>query len=94
MDQESERDSASFSFYRNPYGPASGPVTNAWDTTFFVQPGTPYAQVGGTINVPANQQFRMISTPGGYVFPAESTTRTDNSPKQDDFVLQSGRIED
>ncbi|MGO8926301.1 MAG: carboxypeptidase regulatory-like domain-containing protein [Limisphaerales bacterium] len=92
--QESERDSASFSFYRNPYGPASGPISNLWDTAFFVQPGTPYALGGGTVNVPTNQQFRIISTLGGYVFPVEAVPWTDNSAREGEFVLQSGRVED
>ena len=89
-----ERDSATFSFYRNPYGPATGAITNAWDTAFFVQPGTPYSESGGTISVPASQQFRMISALGGYIFPIESVPWTDNSPRQGDFVLQTGRVED
>jgi hypothetical protein len=100
--QESKRDSASFSFYRNPYGPASGPVPtvpNTWDTAFFVQQvhwpnGLSYFDAHGIDPVVAtNQQFRIISTLGGWVFPDEAVPWTDNSAREGDFVLQSGRVE-
>lgn len=91
--QESKRDSATFSFHRNPFGRFSGVSPSPLDTVFFVQPGTPYAQVGGTMNVPSNQLYRIVSTLGGYVFPPETTPWTDNSARVGLFVLQSGRSE-
>ncbi|SPE56909.1 exported hypothetical protein [Verrucomicrobia bacterium] len=91
--QESKRDSATFSFHRNPYAQATGPWSDPLDSVFFVQTNTPYGQVGGTVNVPANQLYRIVSTLGGYVFPAETVPWTDNTARGGGFVLQSGRVE-
>ena len=93
--QESKHDSATFSFHRDPY--ANGPLPfngNLLDTVFRVQAGSDWELIGGTEQVPTNLQYRMISTLGGYVFPAESVPWTTNSPRQGEFVLQSGRVEE
>jgi hypothetical protein len=93
--QESKRDSATFHFRRDPYGQFSGALPGPQDTVFFVQTNTPYYSVsGGNPIVGTNQLYRIISTLGGYVFPSEAVPWTDNSARQGDFVLQSGRVED
>jgi len=97
--QESKRDSADFDIDRYPFtnsGSLFNP--NGEDTQFFVQAvhwtnGISYYDAHGVVPVPANQQFRMICTLGGCIFPPETVPWTDQSAQVGAFTLQLGRVE-